>query len=49
MMTVMMRGKVRNLEFAGLLKSELRATELFANADYRAAMTGKPRFLPGLF
>jgi hypothetical protein len=22
---------------------------LFANADYRAAMGGKPRFLPGLF
>jgi methyltransferase len=22
---------------------------LFANADYRAAMAGKPRFLPGLF
>jgi methyltransferase len=22
---------------------------LFANQDYRAAMTGKPRFLPGLF
>lgn len=22
---------------------------LFANADYRAAMSGKPRFLPGLF
>ena len=22
---------------------------LFSNADYRAAMTGKPRFLPGLF
>jgi methyltransferase len=22
---------------------------LFANPDYRAAMTGKPRFLPGLF
>jgi methyltransferase len=22
---------------------------LFANPDYRAAMAGKPRFLPGLF
>jgi isoprenylcysteine carboxyl methyltransferase (ICMT) family protein YpbQ len=22
---------------------------LFANPDYRAAMSGKPRFLPGLF
>jgi hypothetical protein len=22
---------------------------LFANPDYRSAMTGKPRFLPGLF
>jgi Tfp pilus assembly PilM family ATPase len=34
MMTMMLRGKIRNLEFAGLLKTELRATELFANADY---------------
>jgi len=24
-------------------------TALFANPEYRAAMTGKPRFLPGLF
>jgi hypothetical protein len=22
---------------------------LFANPDYRAAMAGKPRFIPGLF
>ena len=34
MMTMMLRGKIRNLEFAGLLKSELRTTELFANADF---------------
>lgn len=34
MLTMMMRGKIRNLEFAGLLKNEVRATESFANADY---------------
>lgn len=33
-LTLMMRGKIRNLEFAGLLKSELRASESFANADF---------------
>lgn len=32
--TMMMRGKIRNLEFAGLLKNEIRAVELFANADF---------------
>ncbi|MBV8878510.1 MAG: hypothetical protein JO332_00970, partial [Planctomycetaceae bacterium] len=34
MLTLMMRGKIRNLEFAGLLKSEIRAVEAFANADF---------------
>jgi Tfp pilus assembly PilM family ATPase len=34
MLTLMMRGKIRNLEFAGLLKNEVRATESFANADF---------------
>ena len=38
MLTMMLRGKIRNLEFAGLLKSEVRATELFANADYVGAL-----------
>jgi Tfp pilus assembly PilM family ATPase len=33
-LTMMMRGKVRNLEFAGLLKNEVRATDSFANADF---------------
>jgi methyltransferase len=35
----------------GVLAQRLSMEErvLFANADYRAAMTGKPRFLPGLF
>ncbi|HEV3029512.1 MAG TPA: hypothetical protein VG457_18175, partial [Planctomycetota bacterium] len=34
MLTMMMRGKIRNLEFAGLLKNEVRATDSFANADF---------------
>ena len=35
----------------GVLTRRLSTEEqvLFANPDYRAAMTGKPRFLPGLF
>jgi len=33
-LTMMMRGKIRNLEFAGLLKNEVRAVETFANADF---------------
>lgn len=35
----------------GVLAQRLATEErvLFANPDYRAAMTGKPRFLPGLF
>jgi Tfp pilus assembly PilM family ATPase len=33
-LTMMMRGKIRNLEFAGLLKNEIRAMEPFANADF---------------
>jgi Tfp pilus assembly PilM family ATPase len=38
-LTMMMRGRIRNLEFAGLLKNEVRAVELFANADYVGALT----------
>ncbi|PYU48125.1 MAG: hypothetical protein DMG48_21540 [Acidobacteria bacterium] len=36
---------------AGILAQRLSTEErvLFANPDYRAAMNGKPRFLPGLF
>ncbi len=37
-LTMMMRGRIRNLEFAGLLKNEVRATELFGNADYVGAL-----------
>ncbi|HUR39264.1 MAG TPA: hypothetical protein VM222_07210 [Planctomycetota bacterium] len=37
-LTMMMRGRIRNLEFAGLLKNEVRATELFANADFVGAI-----------
>jgi len=35
----------------GVLAQRLSTEErvLFANPDYRAAMTGKRRFLPGLF
>jgi len=35
----------------GVLTQRLSTEErvLFANPDYRTAMTGKPRFLPGLF
>jgi methyltransferase len=35
----------------GVLAQRLSAEErvLFANADYRAAMASKPRFLPGMF
>jgi Tfp pilus assembly PilM family ATPase len=31
--TMMLRGKIRNLEFLGLLKNEIRAVDLFANVD----------------
>jgi methyltransferase len=36
---------------AGVLAQRLGTEErmLFANPDYRAAMAGKPRFVPGLF
>jgi methyltransferase len=39
------------LAHMGVLAQRLSTEErvLFANPDYRAAMTGKPRFLPGLF
>jgi methyltransferase len=39
------------LAHIGVLAQRLSTEErvLFANPDYRAAMTGKPRFLPGLF
>ena len=39
------------LAHAVVLAQRLSAEErvLWANSDYRAAMTGKPRFLPGMF
>jgi isoprenylcysteine carboxyl methyltransferase (ICMT) family protein YpbQ len=39
------------LAHAAVLSQRLSMEErvLFANPDYRAAMAGKPRFLPGLF
>ncbi len=41
-LTMTLRGKIRNLEFAGLLKQELRAVELFANADYVGTLSPLP-------
>jgi len=40
-----------SLAHVAVLAQRLSTEEavLFANPDYRAAMTGKPRFLPGLF
>jgi methyltransferase len=40
-----------SLAHVAILAQRLSTEEavLFANPDYRAAMTGKPRFLPGLF
>jgi methyltransferase len=40
-----------SLAHVAVLAQRLATEErvLFANSDYRAAMTGKPRFLPGLF
>ena len=42
---------VGTVAHAIVLKMRLSTEErvLFANPDYRAAMSGKPRFLPGLF
>jgi Tfp pilus assembly PilM family ATPase len=33
-LTMMLRGKIRNLEFLGLLKNEIRSVDLYANADF---------------
>jgi methyltransferase len=40
-----------SLAHVAVLAQRLSTEEavLFANPDYRQAMTGKPRFLPGLF
>jgi len=38
-LTLNFRGKIRNHEYAGALKNEIRASELFANADWSAPFT----------
>jgi methyltransferase len=49
--TAWITATVGAIAHIGVLARRLSAEEqvLFANPDYRAAMTGKPRFLPGLF
>jgi hypothetical protein len=36
---MMLRGKIRNMEFLGLLKNEIRSVELFSNVDLQGAAT----------
>jgi Tfp pilus assembly PilM family ATPase len=38
-LTLTFRGKIRNHEYAGVLKNEVRAAEVFANADWSAPFT----------
>src|SRR5580693_7816443 len=49
--TAWITAVVGTIAHMGVLAQRLSTEErvLFANPDYRAAMTGKPRFLPGLF
>jgi methyltransferase len=49
--TAWITAVVGTVGHAVVLSQRLSTEErvLFANADYRAAMSGKPRFLPGLF
>jgi methyltransferase len=49
--TAWITATVGAMAHAAVLAERLSTEErvLFANPDYRAAMTGKPRFLPGLF
>jgi methyltransferase len=49
--TAWITAAVGAIAHMGVLAQRLSTEErvLFANPDYRAAMTGKPRFLPGLF
>jgi len=49
--TAWITATVGAIAHIGVLSQRLSTEErvLFANPDYRAAMTGKPRFLPGLF
>jgi hypothetical protein len=41
-LTMTVRGRIRNLEFAGLLKQELRALDLYASADYVGTLSPVP-------
>jgi methyltransferase len=49
--TAWITATVGAIAHAGVLAQRLGTEErmLFANPDYRAAMAGKPRFVPGLF
>ena len=49
--TAWITATVGAMAHAAVLAQRLSTEErvLFANPDYRSAMTGKPRFLPGLF
>jgi methyltransferase len=49
--TAWITATVGAIAHIGVLAQRLSTEErvLFASPDYRAAMTGKPRFLPGLF
>lgn len=38
-LTLSFRGKIRNHEYAGVLKNEVRAADIFANADWSAPFT----------
>jgi methyltransferase len=49
--TAWITAVVASVAYAGAISQRISVEEsvLFANPDYRAAMAGKPRFLPGLF
>jgi methyltransferase len=49
--TAWITALVGSIAHAVVLSQRIAAEEqvLFANPEYRVAMTGKPRFLPGLF
>ncbi len=49
--TAWITAVVGTLSYAAAISQRISVEErvLFANPDYRSAMSGKPRFLPGLF
>jgi isoprenylcysteine carboxyl methyltransferase (ICMT) family protein YpbQ len=49
--TAWITAAVALVAYAGAISQRIAVEErvLFANPDYRSAMAGKPRFLPGLF